>query len=129
MIQLTHTRSFPYKFQKLSQRSGSGNDADNVCLICFVVGPVSEPNTKRCRVEEKDEEQEEVTTEHLVWPEPLQRVAPPVHTAALISKEQEDSLPEACQRLREISPEYIEEAEKIRLLIESCLYASTCQTC
>ncbi|KAB5565899.1 hypothetical protein PHYPO_G00246800 [Pangasianodon hypophthalmus] len=76
--------------------------------------PVSEPSTKRYRVEEKDEQQEEETTEHRVWPEPLPRDAPPVHTAALISKAQEDWLPEACQCLSEISPECIQEAEKIR---------------
>ncbi|XP_058264902.1 polyamine deacetylase HDAC10 isoform X1 [Hemibagrus wyckioides] len=79
-----------------------------------MVSPVLEPSTKRCRVEEKDEQQEEETNEHLVWPEPLPRDAPPVHTAALIPKELEDSLPEACQRLAEKSPKYIEEAEKIR---------------
>ncbi|KAK3526134.1 hypothetical protein QTP70_016109 [Hemibagrus guttatus] len=79
-----------------------------------MVSPVSEPSTKRCRVEERDEELEEETNEHLVWPEPLPRDAPPFHTAALISNEQEDSLPEACQRLAEKSPKYIEEAEKIR---------------
>ncbi|XP_060770411.1 polyamine deacetylase HDAC10 isoform X2 [Neoarius graeffei] len=78
------------------------------------VCPVSEPSSKYCRVEEREEQQEEETTEQLVWPEPSPRDAPPVHTAALISKEQEDLLTEACQRLGETSPKYIEEAEKIR---------------
>lgn len=80
--------------------------------------PVSVPSTKRCRVEEKDEQKEEETpeAEDLVWPEPLRRDAPPVHTAALISNEHEDSLPEDCQRMGEVSPKDIEEAEKIRFL-------------
>lgn len=73
-------------------------------------------------MEEREEQQEEETTEQLVWPEPSPRDAPPVHTAALISKEQEDLLTEACQRLGETSPKYIEEAEKIRLYIESSIY-------
>lgn len=73
-------------------------------------------------MKEKDEQQEEET--HLVWPEPLLRVAPPVRTAAVVSKEQEDSLPKACHRLGEISPEYIEKAKKFRLFIESSIYLS-----
>lgn len=73
-------------------------------------------------MEERDEQEEEEATEHQVWPEPLPRDAPPVHTAALICKEQEDLLTEACQRLVETSPKYIEEAEKIRLFIESSIY-------
>ncbi|XP_047676024.1 polyamine deacetylase HDAC10 isoform X2 [Tachysurus fulvidraco] len=79
-----------------------------------IVSSVSEPSTKRCRVEEKENEQKEETVEHLVWAEPAPRDAPPVHTAALISKGLEDSLPEACHLLGQISPKYTEDAEKIR---------------
>ncbi|XP_046715305.1 polyamine deacetylase HDAC10 isoform X2 [Silurus meridionalis] len=76
--------------------------------------PIMEPSTKRCRVKEDDEQQQEKETEPLVWTEPVFRVAPPVHTAVRLYEEQQDSLPEACQQLGETSPKYFEEAEKIR---------------
>ncbi|KAM9495781.1 polyamine deacetylase HDAC10-like isoform 1-T1 [Clarias gariepinus] len=84
------------------------------CCLKHIVCHLYEPSTKRCRVEKKDEQQKEEATGHLSWPEPLPRDAPPVHTAALISKEQGDLLPEACQCLGEIPSKCFEEAEKIR---------------
>ncbi|TSK13485.1 Histone deacetylase 10 [Bagarius yarrelli] len=73
-----------------------------------------EPSIKRSRVDEKVEQHEEETTEHLVWPEPIPRDAPPLRTAARVSKEQEELLSEACLCLGEKSPKDLEEAEKIR---------------
>lgn len=78
------------------------------------VAPVSEPSTKRCRVEEGgggEETQTQVETgqtegqteEEVVWPEPLPRTAPPVRTAAAaLPTGVEDSLPQGCQCLVEV---------------------------
>ncbi|XP_072528457.1 polyamine deacetylase HDAC10 isoform X2 [Salminus brasiliensis] len=80
---------------------------------------VSEPSTKRCRVEDeagekKEEEETEEKAENITWSEPLPRPAPLVHTVVMISSELEDPLPEGCQHLGEIQQTYIEEAETIR---------------
>uniref|UniRef100_A0A3B4DEM1 Histone deacetylase domain-containing protein n=1 Tax=Pygocentrus nattereri TaxID=42514 RepID=A0A3B4DEM1_PYGNA len=78
---------------------------------------VSDPSTKRCRVEDgekKEEDKTEEKTEDMKWPEPLPRPAHPVHTVVVITTELHGSLPEGCQHLGEIAQTYIEEAEKLR---------------
>ncbi|XP_062849574.1 polyamine deacetylase HDAC10 [Trichomycterus rosablanca] len=84
------------------------------CFKHTVISPVSEPSSKRCRLEDKDGEQKDEETEDIVWPQPLARPAPPVHTVVVVPTDLEDVLPETCKHLGEISPKCVEEAEKIR---------------
>lgn len=91
------------------------------------VAPVSEPSTKRCRVEEGDGEEtqtqlvtvqtEEQTEEEVVWPEPLPRTAPPVRTVAALPAGVEDCLPQGCQCSMEVSQTSTATVEKLRWVI------------
>lgn len=73
--------------------------------------PVAGPSSKSVKLQE---EQEEKKSEDIVWPEPLPRPAPPVHTTASVPEELKDFLPEACQHLDEITAQLKEEAERVR---------------
>ncbi|XP_063053206.1 polyamine deacetylase HDAC10 [Engraulis encrasicolus] len=102
------------------------------CFKHSAVGAVSEPSTKRSRVEEggaenpqlpeqQQPEQQQLTgesgdtlEEEIEWPEPLPRSAPPVRTAVALPAGVEASLPEGCQRLEEATQTSDKTLEKIR---------------
>lgn len=90
---------------------------------CVLKETNSETDGKRHKLEEtngnlkKDEkpspETEDKTTQVIVWPEPLPRSSQPVRTLVASPTDEEVSLPEACQLLREISQTATEEAQRI----------------
>ncbi|XP_030631400.1 polyamine deacetylase HDAC10 [Chanos chanos] len=93
------------------------------CFRHSNVSPVSEPSTKRCCLEESDEGPQEVkkekenveeNMENIVWPEPLPRPNPTLHTIIALPVGLEVPLPDDCHQLADVPQEIIDTAQRLR---------------